>query len=102
MEIQKQIFDHISKNEINELKGKLTSHSGSVDFFDENGKSPVEFLFSRESQNNQRRNNKFSRIFSGMTPLQHASYKGSKEAVQLLLDLVSSLSSFKELCKMLI
>jgi ankyrin repeat protein len=27
--------------------------------------------------------------FTGMTPLQHACYKGNKEAVQLLLDLVS-------------
>lgn len=31
----------------------------------------------------------FVSVISGMTPLQHASYKGNKEAVQLLLDLVS-------------
>lgn len=36
---------------------------------------------------------------SGMTPLQHASYKGNKEAVQLLLDLGADVNSSKhEFC----
>ena len=37
-EDKSQIFEHISKNEISELKAKLTSYAGSVDFTDENGK----------------------------------------------------------------
>lgn len=35
--IQKEIFDHISKNDISGLKAKLISFKGSVDFTDENG-----------------------------------------------------------------
>lgn len=37
-EIKTQIFDHISKSEIAELKAKLTAYNDSVDFTDENGK----------------------------------------------------------------
>lgn len=55
---QQQIFDRISKNEVSELKLVLGQFRAGVDFVDENG----------------------------MTPLQHAAYKGNKEAVQLLLD----------------
>lgn len=40
--IQKEIFDHISKNDIGGLKAKLISFKGSVDFTDENGNS-IEF-----------------------------------------------------------
>lgn len=35
--IQKEIFDHISKNDIGGLKAKLISFKGTVDFTDENG-----------------------------------------------------------------
>lgn len=35
--IQKEIFDSISKSEVTELKVKLTSYNGKVDFYDENG-----------------------------------------------------------------
>ena len=59
-EVQKNIFEKISKNETNDLKNILVHQKQNVDFIDENG----------------------------MTPLQHASYKGNKEAVQLLLDQV--------------
>lgn len=63
-ELQKGIFDKISKNEVGELKNLLSSLKGeTADFFDENG----------------------------MSPLQHSCYKGNKEAVQLFLDLVSYL-----------
>lgn len=31
---------------------------------------------------------------AGMTPLQHSCYKGNKEAVQLLIDLVSGLLNY--------
>lgn len=55
---QKEIFDRITKNEISELKLALAQYKQCIDFVDENG----------------------------MTPLQHAAYKGNKEAVQLLLD----------------
>lgn len=60
-DVQKQIFDAISKNEIGELKTLLAQLQGTADFVDENG----------------------------MTPLQHACYKGNTELVQLLLDQVS-------------
>lgn len=33
----KWIFDHISKNEIAELKAGLNAFTGSIDFTDENG-----------------------------------------------------------------
>jgi ankyrin repeat and MYND domain-containing protein 2 len=60
-ELQKSIFDKIAKNEFLELRAALAQLKSSVDFTDENG----------------------------MTPLCHASYKGSKDAVQLLLDQVN-------------
>lgn len=56
---EKKIFDSISQNNITELK--LLLHDFQADVFDEHG----------------------------MTPLQHAAYKGNKEIVQLLLDQVS-------------
>lgn len=37
-ESNKQIFDHISKNEISELKAKLNAYKGTVDFTDNDGK----------------------------------------------------------------
>lgn len=61
-DVQKQIFDAIAKNEIGELKTLLVQLHGTADFVDENG----------------------------MTPLQHACYKGNTELVQLLLDQVSA------------
>uniref|UniRef100_A0A1Q3F3H9 Putative mynd zn-finger and ankyrin repeat protein n=1 Tax=Culex tarsalis TaxID=7177 RepID=A0A1Q3F3H9_CULTA len=64
---QQQIFDRISKNEVSELKLVLGQFKQSVDFVDENG----------------------------MTPLQHAAYKGNKEAVQLLLDQGADVNSGK-------
>lgn len=45
---EKQIFDHISKNEISDLKAKLTAHNGSVDFTDENGKLSINIKFVPE------------------------------------------------------
>lgn len=39
--IQQEIFNVISKSEVAELKVKLTSYNGSVDFTDENGKSSM-------------------------------------------------------------
>lgn len=60
-DVQKQIFDAIAKNEIGELKTLLAQLQGTADFVDENG----------------------------MTPLQHACYKGNTELVQHLLDQVS-------------
>lgn len=41
-----QIFDHISKSEITELKAQLTSYNGSVDFTDENGEFALRLLFA--------------------------------------------------------
>lgn len=60
-DIQKNIFDAIPKDNVGELKTLLSQLKGTADFVDENG----------------------------MTPLQHACYKGSTELVQLLLDQVS-------------
>lgn len=59
-EMQQLIIDRISKNEVSELKLLLGQLKDTVDFTDS----------------------------TGMTPLQHACYKGNKEAVQLLLDQV--------------
>lgn len=64
---QKEIFDRISKNENSELKLLLSQFKQSVDFVDDNG----------------------------MTPLQHAAYKGNKEAVQMLLDQGADVNSGK-------
>ena len=60
-DLQKSIFDKISKNDVGALKSLLTQLKTTVDFVDENG----------------------------MSPLQHACYKTNKEAVQSLLDQVS-------------
>jgi len=57
---QRKIFDAITNNNINELRVYLGIFKENIDFIDENG----------------------------MTPLQHACFKGNKEAVQLLLDQV--------------
>lgn len=59
-DLEKEIFTKISKNEIAELKTLLVANKSKIDFVDENG----------------------------MTPLQHACYKGNKEIVQMLLDQV--------------
>lgn len=61
-EVQRQIFDRIAKNDVNGFKQLITQLKAGVDFVDEDG----------------------------MTPLQHACCKGNKEAVQILLDMVSS------------
>lgn len=58
---QKEIFAKISDNKADELKALLAASKIKIDFIDENG----------------------------MSPLQHASYKGNKEIVQMLLDHVS-------------
>lgn len=66
-EVQREIFDLIAKNDTNGLKAALSSYSGSIDFTDDNG----------------------------MTPLQHAAYKGNKEIVQYLLDMGADVNSGK-------
>lgn len=58
--VQKQIFEAIAQGDLGQLKSLLGTLSGNVDLTDEHG----------------------------MTPLQHACYKGNKEAVRLLLDQV--------------
>jgi ankyrin repeat protein len=60
-EIEKDIFAKIASNDVNGLKNTLLQQKMKVDIYDENG----------------------------MTPLQHAAYKGNKEIVQMLLDQVS-------------
>lgn len=60
-ETQQQIFEKISKNETDNFKQLIAQLKGGVNFVDENG----------------------------MTPLQHACCKGNKEAVQILMDMVS-------------
>lgn len=57
---QKNVFDAITKKNIGELKKYLAQFNGTVDFVDENG----------------------------MTPLQHACYKGDADFVRILLDQV--------------
>lgn len=64
---EKTIFNTIAQGDLSEFKNILAQHKGSVDFFDENG----------------------------MTALQHASYKGNKEMVQLLLDRGADVNSGK-------
>lgn len=61
-ETERKIFESIEKNDIITLKTLLTEKE-NVNIFDENL----------------------------MTPLQHASYKGNKEMVQMLLDQVIDL-----------
>jgi ankyrin repeat protein len=60
-EVEKDIFAKIANNDVNGLKNTLLQQKMKVDIYDENG----------------------------MTPLQHAAYKGNKEIVQMLLDQVS-------------
>lgn len=60
-DIQLQLIDRISKNDTNGFKQLLGQLKGGVNFVDD----------------------------SGMSILAHASFKGNKEAVQLLLDMVS-------------
>jgi len=60
-DVEKEIFAKIANNDVNGLKNILVQQKIEVDIYDENG----------------------------MTPLQHASYKGNKEIVQMLLDRVS-------------
>jgi len=60
-EVEKDIFTKIANNDVNGLKNILVQQKIEVDIYDENG----------------------------MTPLQHAAYKGNKEIVQMLLDRVS-------------
>lgn len=60
-DLQMQIFDKIAKNDKDGFKQLIGQLKGGVNFVDENG----------------------------MTPLQHACCKGNKEAVQILLDMVS-------------
>ncbi|XP_011307363.1 ankyrin repeat and MYND domain-containing protein 2 [Fopius arisanus] len=57
-DIQREIFSKVEKNEATELKSLLASNKLKIDFVDENG----------------------------MSPLQHACYKGNKEITQMLLD----------------
>lgn len=59
-DVQKKIFEAINKTDVGELKTLLVQLQGTADYVDENG----------------------------MTPLQHACYKGSTELVQVLLDQV--------------
>lgn len=66
-EDQQAIFNRIAKNENSELRLLLSQYKSNVDFVDENG----------------------------MTPLQHAAYKGNKEVVQLLLDQGADVNSGK-------
>lgn len=61
-EVQKQIFDKLANNDTDSFKQLIGQVKGGVNFVDENG----------------------------MTPLQHACCKGNKDAVQILLDMVST------------
>lgn len=63
-ELQSEVFDAISKNDVGVLKELLAQLPGTADYVDENG----------------------------MTPLQHACYKGNAEFVQILLDQVLFIS----------
>lgn len=63
-DLQREIFTKISQNEVSELKVLLGQNKLKIDFVDENG----------------------------MSPLQHACYKGNKEIVQMLLDQVGYVS----------
>lgn len=59
-DLQRDIFTKIGNNKVCELKTLLASNKVKIDFVDENG----------------------------MSPLQHACYKGNMEIVQMLLDQV--------------
>lgn len=62
-EAQKNVFDKITENDVLAVKSLISQADFNVNCVDENG----------------------------MTPLQHASYKGNKEIVQVLLDQVKFL-----------
>lgn len=70
-DLQKDVFTKISNNEVCELKTLLASNKLKMDFVDENG----------------------------MSPLQHACYKGNKEIVQMLLDQVGYAIVLNILCQ---
>ena len=70
VEVEKDIFAKISNNDVNGLKSTLVQQKIEVDIYDENG----------------------------MTPLQHAAYKGNKEIVQMLIDQVSVIRSIRAKC----
>lgn len=67
-DVEKDIFAKIANNDVNGLKNILVQQKIEVDIYDENG----------------------------MTPLQHAAYKGNKEIVQMLLDRVSVIDCTSE------
>lgn len=62
MDVQKELIEHILKNNVSRVKEILLAHNFKPDDCDENG----------------------------MTPLQHAAFKGNKDIVQLLLDQVGT------------
>ncbi|GFG38137.1 hypothetical protein Cfor_04788, partial [Coptotermes formosanus] len=66
-EVEKDIFAKIANNDVNGLKNTLVQQKIEVDIYDENG----------------------------MTPLQHAAYKGNKEIVQMLIDRGAEVNSGK-------
>ncbi|KAL0272468.1 UNVERIFIED_CONTAM: hypothetical protein PYX00_005426 [Menopon gallinae] len=66
-DVLKELFDKISKNDYNAVKSILSSNKLKPEVCDENG----------------------------LTPLQHAAYKGNKEIVQLLLDQGAQVNSSK-------
>ncbi|PSN46894.1 hypothetical protein C0J52_17562 [Blattella germanica] len=67
LKLYKDIYAKIAENDVNGLKNILLHQKMKVDIFDENG----------------------------MTPLQHAAYKGNKEIVQMLLDQGADVNSGK-------
>ncbi|RZF36557.1 hypothetical protein LSTR_LSTR010668 [Laodelphax striatellus] len=66
-DLEKNIFNLISNNNVNGLKAILAQHNFNADLTDEHG----------------------------MTPLQHAAYKGNKEIAQMLLDQGADVNSGK-------
>lgn len=65
-DLQKEIFSKVTNNDIEGLKALLATNKIKIDFVDDNG----------------------------MSPLQHACYKGNKEMVQLFLDQVGYVALF--------
>lgn len=64
-ELEREIFEKITANDVAGLRVLLAALKTSIDFVDENG----------------------------MTPLQHACYKQNQEAVQCFLDQVNTYST---------